>query len=303
MENISKLLTVVIPCYNSSKTISRTLQSLLEQSNKSFDVVVVDDFSSDFLLLKNIIDDFSDKLDIKLIRHGYNRNGAAARNTGIASAKGKYICFLDSDDTWLPCKVSKVVELISHGKIKEDTLFYSSLYLGTESQSYSECRVYPKRGVLLNEPVSEYIFLHGGLIQTSTLVCSRELAKATMFNESFKRHQDYDFVIRCAINAGSILFYPQPLTKWNVESNREVSKGESADFCDYWLNEMNDYLSDDARNAYLFFTKSTRLRSSGHLFRCFALRATIFISSSMYFKKVVVSRFLHKVSGFLGFSL
>ena len=93
-------VSVVIPCYNSSPTISYCLNSVASQSLMVFEVIVVDDGSDDVGYIKLIVDEFKNRLNIVLLMVGKNCGPAHARNIGLKAASAKYIAFLDSDDVW-----------------------------------------------------------------------------------------------------------------------------------------------------------------------------------------------------------
>lgn len=105
------LVTVVTPSYNSSKFIEKTIQSILNQTYKNWELLIVDDCSTDdsYAVVKNYAD--KDKR-IHLIKLEQNSGAAVARNTGIKAANGRFIAFLDSDDTWLPEKLSEQVSFM-----------------------------------------------------------------------------------------------------------------------------------------------------------------------------------------------
>ncbi|MFP4098956.1 MAG: glycosyltransferase family 2 protein [Alphaproteobacteria bacterium] len=97
-------ITVIIPVYNSADTIVATLESVLAQNYQDFEILIVDDCSTDYL--KSALSTIeSDK--ITLIQHKQNKGAAAARNTGIQAARGQYIALLDSDDVWMSDKLKK----------------------------------------------------------------------------------------------------------------------------------------------------------------------------------------------------
>ncbi len=105
MNNIE--ISIIIPCYNSSETILRAIESVLSQSFKNIEIIVVDDCSDDETI-KIIIDKYSkiiDKNILKLIQLNKNMGVATARNLGCDISVGKYLAFLDSDDTWYPNKL------------------------------------------------------------------------------------------------------------------------------------------------------------------------------------------------------
>jgi glycosyltransferase involved in cell wall biosynthesis len=100
-----KLASVIIPVYGAEKYIAATVQSVLEQTYKNFELLIIDDGSPDRSI--EICQQFTDPR-IKIIRQ-VNRGVAAARNQGIMQSQGEYIGFLDADDIWLPTKLEKHV--------------------------------------------------------------------------------------------------------------------------------------------------------------------------------------------------
>ncbi len=111
---ISKLVSVIIPTYNSEKYIRKTVLSALNQSYERLEIVIVDDFSKDNT--REVIKEIAKQDNrIRFIFHERNQGAATARNTGIKNAKGQYIAFLDSDDTWFPDKIKKQVDILKSG--------------------------------------------------------------------------------------------------------------------------------------------------------------------------------------------
>jgi len=98
-------VSVVIPCYRSSKTISRAVESVYNQTLKPKEIIIIDDFSNDETCshLNKLENQYGKWL--RIIRLERNVGAASARNIGWDSAKQTYIAFLDSDDTWLPDKI------------------------------------------------------------------------------------------------------------------------------------------------------------------------------------------------------
>src|SRR5690349_3602213 len=100
-------VSVIIPTYNRAQFIARAVDSVLEQTYKDFEIIVIDDGSSDNT--QEILKAYEGK-----IRYVYQQNKgiSAARNRGIQEAKGEYIAFLDSDDVWKPEKLSVQVAIL-----------------------------------------------------------------------------------------------------------------------------------------------------------------------------------------------
>jgi glycosyltransferase involved in cell wall biosynthesis len=138
-------VSVVIPAFNRESTLHRAVSSVLVQTFQDFEIVVVDDASTDGT--DRVANGFDDAR-VRILSHECNRGAAAARNTGIKAARGLYIAFLDSDDEWLPDKLSTqlarlqaaspdtavsctgvVIHLLDHGIKREQPLESSDDWL------------------------------------------------------------------------------------------------------------------------------------------------------------------------------
>ena len=122
-------VSIITPSYNCSSFVSETIGSILSQSFTDWELILVDDCSSDNSV--EIIQSFVEfDPRIKLIKSSENSGAAVARNKGIESAKGRYITFLDSDDIWLQDKLEKQLSFMktnqysftyaAYNKINED---------------------------------------------------------------------------------------------------------------------------------------------------------------------------------------
>ncbi|MBQ7582835.1 MAG: glycosyltransferase family 2 protein, partial [Lachnospiraceae bacterium] len=109
------LVSIVIPVYNASKFISDTMLSVKSQTYKDWELILVDDGSTDDSL--QIMREMADELNagrerVFILELGGNQKAARARNAGVAKANGRYLAFLDADDLWDPEKLSKQVSLM-----------------------------------------------------------------------------------------------------------------------------------------------------------------------------------------------
>ena len=114
-------VSVIVPAYNAMKYLPESLDSILAQTYRDFEVIIVNDGSTD-----NVIEWASQLTDprVKLVSQE-NQGSAKARNTGLSHARGKYIAFLDADDLWNPTKLAKQVEVLDQNS--EDGLVYTWL--------------------------------------------------------------------------------------------------------------------------------------------------------------------------------
>ena len=128
------LFSIIIPCYNSARSIERTLQALSQQTLKDFEAIVINDGSKDLTL--QIINEFTFKDPrFKLINLTQNQGLSNARNLGLEYSSGKYICFLDSDDWWPSDKLEVFKNHFNKGY---NFLFsdYTRVYEDSQKETY-----------------------------------------------------------------------------------------------------------------------------------------------------------------------
>ena len=105
------MVSIITPAYNSEKYIAETILSVLAQSYQNWEMIIIDDSSTD--KTAEIISSFQEKDSrIKYIYNSTNKGSAYSRNVALQKAKGKWIAFLDSDDLWHPKKLEKQIEFM-----------------------------------------------------------------------------------------------------------------------------------------------------------------------------------------------
>lgn len=109
-------ISVIIPVYNRGKLITRAINSVLNQTFEDFELIIVDDGSTD-VTVKIIKEEYQDER-IQLFVLKTNKGGSAARNIGIENSSGRYIAFLDSDDEWMPTKLEKQLAVFNSQKLE-----------------------------------------------------------------------------------------------------------------------------------------------------------------------------------------
>ncbi|PCJ82684.1 MAG: hypothetical protein COA49_01080 [Bacteroidetes bacterium] len=193
MKNYNPIISVVIPYYNRSSTIKRTIKSVLEQTLSSWEMIIVDD-GSEVLerdALFQIVRDFNDNR-ISVIPNEKNCGGGHARNVGIIESKGEYIAFLDSDDEWYQNKLQLQFEL--HRDNDEKLISYTKSIIkygeGSEQQE-----PIPKIAITPNDKIADYLFVKGGFMPTPSLFGSTKVLQNCLFDTSLSRHQDYDLLL------------------------------------------------------------------------------------------------------------
>lgn len=184
--NLPKV-SVIIPTYGRPSRLANAINSVLSQTYDNYEIIVVDDNnpnSTERAETENCMIEFLSNPKLKYIKHTKNKNGAAARNTGIRHSSGYYISFLDDDDEFLPSKLEKQV---SNFNYKND---YDAVTCGY-------IRVNQKIKPNLDGNLIKRILMLDYSPVTSSLMFTKEsLMKINGFNESFNRHQDLELMIR-----------------------------------------------------------------------------------------------------------
>ena len=173
------LVSIVVPTFNAGKFIDDTVNSVLEQSYENWELIIVDDCSSDDTL--EILKRFeSDK--IKVVSLEKNSGAAKARNRGISIASGRYICFLDADDLWKSSKLKKQVEFMK----EKDCAFSFTSYVFADADGKPNGKV-----VKVPATINYKQALRNTTIWSSTVMFDMEkLSKDDVYMPDVRRGQD-----------------------------------------------------------------------------------------------------------------
>ncbi|MBF4515302.1 glycosyltransferase family 2 protein [Flavobacterium sp. ANB] len=123
---MSELVSIITPTFNAEKYIRATLQSVLDQSYQNWEMILVDDGSTDETV--KIIENFAEKDQrIKLFKLLKNSGNGFARNVALEKATGKYIAYLDADDLWFPMKLEKQIQFLKEKNLPFTFSFYDCI--------------------------------------------------------------------------------------------------------------------------------------------------------------------------------
>ena len=183
-------VSVIIPTYNRAHLVGRAIRSVLNQTYQDFEIIVVDDGSTDNT--EEVVKSFIDPR-IRYIRHEKNKGAAAARNTGIKAAKGKFIAFQDSDDEWLPEKLQKQMKVFENAPPRVGVVYTDMWRLrGGERRYWHSPAIRPEDGIVYKQALDRVM---GIGIQTA--VIKREcFAKIGMLDEQLPRFIDLELFVR-----------------------------------------------------------------------------------------------------------
>lgn len=242
MTDATPFFSVVIPLYNRAAIVGDTIRSVQAQDWQDFEIVVIDDGSHDNP--EPVIEALGDPR-VRYIRQE-NAGGGAARNRGIAAARGRYIAFLDSDDLFLPGKLSTMAAALTgdDGTI----VLYSRMKVDRGVDRYW---IRPDRGIRDGEDVGEYLFCANQFMQTSTMVVPTRLAQAVLFDPALKKGQDLDFCVRLQGAGARFRMIDQPLTVWlDASEAGRTSYVKGYETSLDWLERCGHMLTQRARRGY-----------------------------------------------------
>ena len=234
------LVSVIIPTYNRGKTIGRAVDSVLAQSWKSMEIIVVDSHSTD--ATGEVLAAYGDK--IRLV-HGARRGPAAGRNVGIKAARGEVISFLDSDDEWLPDKLERQMKLLEAGEaagVKCCVCNARKEVADGSVTSFAIARLRPaqREGVWFNPAevlTTRFLFFN------QVVAIRREVLEQTgYFREDMPLNEDYDLALRLAVT-GPWAFIADPLVVWHEHAENGSRAFGALEICQSTLQILNDLRS------------------------------------------------------------
>lgn len=211
MNNQKKLISVVIPAYNVARYIKQSLFSVMSQTYKEFEIIIVNDGSTDNT--GEILAEYAKKDSRITIITQDNKGLAAARNTGLRNAKSEYICIFDSDDIMLPDKLLKQYKFLeSH---PEYDITYSDLYHFIDGKK----SIYHHPMRALSDPQYNSL-LYGNVINPNTVFFrSSVFEQYGGFDESFRSAEDWEFWLNLSFNGVNFGYQPERLTLYRVRGD------------------------------------------------------------------------------------
>lgn len=220
-------MTIIIPAYNCSKTIGRTLQSLVNQTNKNFHVLIVDDCSTEDLSL--VVNDYINLLNISVVKTPYNQGCGGARQKGIETIgiSDDYISFLDADDILLP----RAIELWQQNTVLQPDIIYSHILIKRLSN-----RIVPF-------PLRAYgpgtFMTHGKVYSTQFLLKHNiysDIKVRYSYNDYFLNHQALNYTENIVFINEPTYLYIQ--TAGSVSLDKSITQNQKDEMYQYVRAEL-----------------------------------------------------------------
>ncbi|MEI7811925.1 MAG: glycosyltransferase family 2 protein [Ignavibacteria bacterium] len=216
-------ISIIIPTYNRAELLCRSLKSVIAQTFTDWEILVIDDLSTDNTktMTERIISEYNltEKLFYRLLEK--KSGGAAARNVGINMSRGKFIAFLDDDDEWLPDKLQKQIDCVKNE-------VFGICYTGREIvRNGNTVAGFGKRYTFRQPPGDNHLkeIMKDNFIgvTSSVLIPKSVLLEIDGFDENLPCLQDYDLFIRI-LHSYKAIGIGEPLVRYYVESStRHVS--------------------------------------------------------------------------------
>jgi glycosyltransferase involved in cell wall biosynthesis len=204
MNTPSPRVSVVIPSYNRGATLGRAIHSVLQQDFRDLELIVADDGSTD--QTKSVIAGFQDPR-LRYIRRPQRGGAGAARNTGIEHARAPLIAFLDSDDEWLPERLTKTVHALESAAPETELCLCALLRWNGRDVVYSPAR--DRMGTRKGHFRKDILF-HNFALTSTWLVRRSAFTRVGGFDEQLRSLVDWEWLVRYSV-AGKVVLLDLPL--------------------------------------------------------------------------------------------
>ena len=230
MKDNSLTVSIIMNCHNGETFLKQSIDSIINQSFKNWELIFFDNVSDDNSL--EIVDSFNDKR-IKVFKSEKFINLYHARNEAIQKAKGKYICFLDTDDYWERNKIEEQVNFLENNSNFE--MVYSNFYtIKKDNTKYIQNNYNLPEGKIVKDLLKKYSI---GIL---TACIKKNIFENILFDEKTNIIGDFDFFVKlsCDYNIGCI---QKPLAFYRDHENNLSKKklGVYINELNYWIKNNN----------------------------------------------------------------
>ena len=266
------MISVVIPTYNRAQTIRMAVDSVLNQTYRDIELIIVDDASTDGT--QDVVTQIADDR-IRYLRLEQRSGACNARNIGALSARGEFISFQDSDDKWHLDKLEKQYQFMIDRNLDFSFCGMTRIMLEDPHRKY----YYPNVDMDDNKDYFDQL-LYLNRVGTQTIICKRECFEKIRFDVTLKRFQDWDFALQAA-RIYSIGYLRESLVDSFVQKD-SISKSSLANK-NAWESLYNKYKKDIQKNPTTYAKYLFRLGNEVVLFN--QKVAMEYYRNSFYIKK------------------
>jgi glycosyltransferase involved in cell wall biosynthesis len=210
---VTDTVSVVIPTYDRPESLSRAIDSVLNQTHRDLEVIVVVDGPN--RAIEDLLRSHADPR-VRWIVNRTNLGTSGSRNAGVSASDGRWVGFLDDDDVWLPSKLSQQLALLTAAR--RPTIASGRIIRRTPDADFIGPAHPPAEG----EPISEWLFrprppLEGATrFQPSAVLVPRELAVEVPWDARLPFYEGHDWLLRAAATGAPLVLAEEPVYIWNI---------------------------------------------------------------------------------------
>ena len=210
-------LSVIIPAYNGAAYIESALRSLIAQQERDFEVIVVDDGSTDETL--KIIKGHADRLAMTVIEREHTGNWVANTNLAMSKAKGEYLSWLHQDDTWPEDRLVHLKRLTSENS-DAALVLHPSWYIDADGNRLGakRCPLPGRQTLLQPNQLIEHLFVQNFIAASAPLFKAKAAATVGRLDERLWYVADWDFWLKLT-KLGPVVYCPLPLASFRIHSS------------------------------------------------------------------------------------
>lgn len=240
-------VTVVLPVYNglrnSEKYLTDAICSVLSQDYSSFELIIVDDGSTEDCTV--FIENYKKNEKVKIFRKE-NGGQSSARNYGAKKGSGKYLAFIDQDDVWYKNRLTETVQAFKENEKNNCVMVYSDIdRIDSKSRIVTKKFLREKKlGVHPKTDITYFLGENGFVLPGTMLVDRAKFLSIGGFNETLSGYEDDELSLRF-FQCGELVFIEKPLLQWRVyKDSYSYSERMEKSFLNYFYMLINEYPDD-----------------------------------------------------------
>lgn len=250
-------VSIIIPTYKGNMTVCLACKSAINQTYENIEVIVVDDNgegTEEQVRTAKALAEYIDNQTIRYLCHEKNMNGSAARNTGLRHATGKYVCFLDDDDVMFRDKIEKQVACLTNTNDSIALCVCDGYYVRRDGVGYHK-KIKHKNDFMY------YYMMDINYFNTTAILFKANLLKEIGgFDDSFKRHQDWEVCCR-VLSKYDAVTVSEPLMVRYLENRNDPANLHARDEqLNYFFGKIIPYMQKKLNNKQVIAIKAHKHR-------------------------------------------